>query len=219
LECCPPALVTRITNDDVFTTAVEDCTLDLHAFVAKDPASRGCTLSVAHGASSYRAVTHYRLAHALLGANSDLCTARELQTHAALISCRGKLLSGAEIHPRCVIGKRFVLDHGWGTVIGETAIIGDDCYILGGVTLGAAGIAFNPSGKRHPTLGNRVQIGAYTCIFGDVTIGDDVFIGPHCMIAQNVASGSRVTLKSELQTTRAAEKRHVSVLAASVEAE
>jgi hypothetical protein len=89
LECCPPALVTGITNDDVFTTAVEDCTLDLHAFVAKDPASRGCTLSVAQGASSYRAVTHYRLAHALLGAKF-----RSLHGPRVANACRADFLPG-----------------------------------------------------------------------------------------------------------------------------
>jgi serine O-acetyltransferase len=177
MECCPPAFVTHITSDNVFFEAIEACTLDLHAFAAKDPASKGSTLSVAQGASSYKAVAHFRLAHALLGAVSDCYTAREMQTRAALLSCRGRLLSGAEIHPRRVIGKRLVLDHGWGTVIGETTRIGDDCYVLCGVTLGAAGIAGNPAGKRHPTIGDRVQIGAYACVFGDVTIGDDV-VGP-----------------------------------------
>ena len=90
-----------------------------------------------------------------------------------------------------------------GTVIGETAVIGDDCYILGGVTLGASGIADNPRAKRHPTLGNRVQVGAFAQIFGPIHVGDDVFIGPHCTVTHDVAARSRVVLQSRVQVIRA----------------
>ncbi|MFC0691025.1 serine O-acetyltransferase [Paraburkholderia humisilvae] len=106
---------------------------------------------------------------------------------------------------RCTIGKRFILDHGVGTVVGETAVIGDDCYILGGVTLGAVGIAGNPPGKRHPVLGDRVEVGAFTRILGRVEIGDEVFIGPHCVITQDVPSGSIVTVRTSVQITRGIE--------------
>ena len=83
-----------------------------------------------------------------------------------------------------------MLDHAVGTVIGETCVIGDDAYILGGVTLGAAGIANNPATARHPRLGDRVQVGAFARILGRVTIGDDVFIGPHCTITQDVPANT-----------------------------
>jgi serine O-acetyltransferase len=89
-----------------------------------------------------------------------------------------------------------------GTVFGETAKIGDDCYILGGVTLGACGISNNINGKRHPTIGNRVQVGAFSRIFGTVNIGDDVFIGPHCTITEDISENSRVILRTSLQVTK-----------------
>jgi serine O-acetyltransferase len=142
------------------------------------------------------------VANALLHAPLAQYTAAEANMQAAIISNRGKLLSGAEIHHRCTIGRRFILDHGIGAVIGETTHIGDDCYVLGGVVLGATGISGNPFGKRHPTLGNRVQVGSFSSIFGPVSIGDDVFIGPHCVIKDDVPANAIVTLKSELQVVR-----------------
>jgi len=127
---------------------------------------------------------------------------RLFESAALLVSARGKLLSGADIHARSNIGKRFVLDHGYGTVIGETTEIGDDCYVLGGVVLGATGISGNSRGKRHPTIGNRVEIGAFSRVFGNVVIGDDVFVAPHCVIKENVPRNSVVSLRSELQIVR-----------------
>ena len=203
MECCSPALVNKIATHTRCIAAVSAAENDLDAFAAKDPASRGSVEEIAFGYSSYKAVLHYRLAHAILDmASLDGDPGREIESVATLVSARGKLLSGAEIHPRCHIGRRFVLDHGWGTVIGETSQIGDDCYILGGVVFGATGISANPSGKRHPTLGNRAEVGAFTRIFGDIAIGDDVFISPHCVITENIPSDSIVTLKSALQLTR-----------------
>lgn len=203
MECCSPALVNRIATHPQWRAAATAAEHDLNAFAAKDPASRGSVEEIAFGYSSYKAVLHYRLAHAILHiASPDDDRNREIASVATLVSARGKLLSGAEIHPRCHIGRRFVLDHGWGTVIGETSRIGDDCYLLGGVVLGATGISANPSGKRHPTLGDRAEVGAFTRIFGDIVIGDDVFISSHCVITENVPSDSVVTLKSALQLTR-----------------
>ncbi|MET3231760.1 UNVERIFIED_ORG: serine O-acetyltransferase [Burkholderia sp. 1263] len=203
MECCSPSVVERIASHVQCIAAARAAENDLHAFAAKDPASRGSVQNIAFGYSSYKAVLHYRLAHAILDmAALDGDPGREIESAATLVSARGKLLSGAEIHPRCHIGRRFVLDHGWGTVIGETSQIGDDCYLLGGVVLGATGISANPSGKRHPTLGNRAQVGAFTRIFGDIVIGDDVFISPHCVITEDIPSDSIVTLKSVLQLTR-----------------
>jgi hypothetical protein len=77
-----------------------------------------------------------------------------------------------------------------------------DCYVLGGVVLGATGISGNLQGKRHPSVGNRVQIGAFARIFGNIVIGDDVFIAPHCVIKDDIAANSVVTLRSELQVTQ-----------------
>jgi serine O-acetyltransferase len=203
MECCSPRFVDKTICHPCFEHAIREAEKDLEAFARKDPASRGSMEDIALGYTSYKAVAHYRLAHAMISMipTSDAERA-ELDASVFLISSRGKLMSGAEIHARCQIGRRFVLDHGCGTVIGETAVLGDDCYVLGGVTLGAVGIAGNASGKRHPTLGNRVQVGAFSRIFGCVEIGDDVFIGPHCVIKEDIAAGSIVTLKTQLQITR-----------------
>ena len=84
-------------------------------------------------------------------------------------------------------------------MIGETSIIGDDCYLLGGVTLGARGISSNPSVQRHPKIGNRVQIGAFASVLGFIDIGDDVLIGPGCIVTQDIPPGARVQVKTSLQ--------------------
>ncbi len=123
----------------------------------------------------------------------------DLSCYGDVVSSRGQWLSGADIHPTSKIGERFILDHAVGTVIGETTVIGNDCYVLGGVQIGASGIATNLNIKRHPTIGNNVQIGAYAKIFGSLTIGDNVFIGSNCLIYNDVPSDSRVVLKSVTQ--------------------
>jgi len=77
--------------------------------------------------------------------------------------------------------------------------LGNDCYILGSVTLGAKGISQNPDEPRHPIVGDRVQIGAGASIFGRVRIGNDVFIGSNCMITQNIPDGAKVKIQSTVQ--------------------
>lgn len=130
MECCSPQLVERIVAHSMFEEARRWCEEDLQAFASKDPAAQGRTSDIAFGYSSFKAVLHYRLSHMLcLRSTSEGDPERALEATALLVSSRGKLLSGAEIHPRCKIGSRFILDHGHGTVIGETAVIGDDCYI------------------------------------------------------------------------------------------
>lgn len=100
-----------------------------------------------------------------------------------------RTLTGIEIHPGAKIGKRLVIDHGVGCVIGETAEIGDDCIIFHGVTLG--GIKFDPV-KRHPTVGNRVLIGTGAKILGPIKIGDDARIGANAVVVKEVAKGATV---------------------------
>lgn len=202
-ECCPPDAIRVLRRTRAIDQAVVAATEDLNAFASKDPAASGDVFRILHTYTSFKAVLHYRLAHAIETLN-DGCIAHldQASLYAPLISARGKMLSGAELHHKCKIGRRFVLDHGVGTVFGETAELGDDCYVLGGVTLGAGGIAGNPTGKRHPTLGQRVQIGAFSRIYGPVHIGDDVFIGPHCTVSQDIEHGSRILLRSSLQITK-----------------
>jgi serine O-acetyltransferase len=106
---------------------------------------------------------------------------------ARFLSELGRWLTGIEIHPGARIGHRLVIDHGMATVIGETAVIGDDCIIFHEVTLG--GVRFDPV-KRHPTVGNRVIIGTGAKILGPITIGDDAKIGANAFVMKDVAPGA-----------------------------
>jgi serine O-acetyltransferase len=108
---------------------------------------------------------------------------------ARLLSNIPRWYTGIEIHPGAVIGRRFFIDHGMGVVIGETTEIGDDCTLYHGVTLG--GTSWN-KGKRHPTLGNNVVIGAGAKVLGPILIGDDARIGSNAVVLNSVAAGSTV---------------------------
>ncbi|MFT6106088.1 MAG: serine O-acetyltransferase [Rickettsiales bacterium] len=99
----------------------------------------------------------------------------------------GRILTGIEIHPKVIIGKNFFIDHGVGVVIGETAIIGDDVTIYQGVTLG--GKTYEPT-KRHPTIGNRVVIGAGAKILGNIKIGNGAKIGAGAIVVKDVDAGT-----------------------------
>jgi serine O-acetyltransferase len=100
-----------------------------------------------------------------------------------------RFLTGIEIHPGATIGRRLVIDHGMGVVVGETAVIGDDVLIYHGVTLG--GKEFTRT-KRHPTIGNNVMIGAESIVLGNITIGDNVMIGAGSVVTKDVAPNSVV---------------------------
>jgi len=100
-----------------------------------------------------------------------------------LFSHIGRFLTGIEIHPGATIGRRFFIDHGMGIVIGETAIIGDDCTLYHGVTLG--GTSWN-AGKRHPTLADGVVIGAGAKVLGPITIGKHAKIGSNAVVVKDV---------------------------------
>jgi serine O-acetyltransferase len=108
---------------------------------------------------------------------------RRLHLLARFVSHLGRFLTGIEIHPGATIGRRLFIDHGMGVVIGETAVIGDDCTLYQGVTLGGTG---KQRGKRHPTLGNRVVVGVGAKILGAVTIGDGAKIGGGAVVLRDV---------------------------------
>lgn len=97
-----------------------------------------------------------------------------LKSLARISSQFTRFMTGVEIHPGAVIGRRFFIDHAMGVIIGETTIIGDDCTLYQGVTLGGTG---NEVGKRHPTLGNNVVVGVGAAVLGNITIGDNSKIG------------------------------------------
>jgi serine O-acetyltransferase len=98
-------------------------------------------------------------------------------------------LTGIEIHPAAKLGRRLVIDHGMGVVIGETAEVGDDCYIYHQVTLG---VARTSSGKRHPTVGNNVIIGAGAKVLGPITVGDNARIGSNAVVVDAVPADTTV---------------------------
>lgn len=178
---------------------------DLYAYEKRDPASRGKATLILKQYPTFRAVMLHRIAHvAQASFGRHVETGREIAQHLSSIA---RLDTGIEIHPSARIGRRFVIDHGWGTIIGETTEIGDDCYVLGGVTLGAIGISNNPNGKRHPTIGNRVEVGGHARILGNITIGDDCFIAPYSIVTEDVAPRSRVVIVNQLQVVRGDEPR------------
>lgn len=143
---------------------------DLQCVKDRDPAARS-NIEIMLLYPGYKAVRAYRRAHWLYN--------RKMYFLARAVSQHAVKKTNIEIHPGAQIGRRFFIDHGTGVVIGETAIIGDDCTLYQGVTLGGTG---KDHGKRHPTLGNNVLIGAGAKVLGPFTIGDN----------SNVAAGSVV---------------------------
>ncbi len=140
----------------------------------KDPAARGVP-EVMLLYPGFHVLVYYKIAH-------------WLYTHkrfflARFISQWGRLATGIEIHPGAKIGNNLFIDHGMGIVFGETTEIGDNCTIYHGVTLGGTG---KESGKRHPTLGDNVLIGAGTKVLGPVFIGDNVRIGSGSVVLKNL---------------------------------
>ncbi len=144
----------------------------------RDPAARN-TWEVITCYPGFHAMLFHRLAHWLWGVG--------LNWLARLVSHGSRWLTGIEIHPGATIGRRFFIDHGMGVVIGETAEIGDDCTLYHGVTLG--GTSWN-KGKRHPTLGKGVVVGAGAKILGPITIGDGARIGSNAVVVKDVPPGA-----------------------------
>jgi serine O-acetyltransferase len=115
---------------------------------------------------------------------------------ARLIADISRTITGIEIHPGAKIGKRLVIDHGVGCVIGETAEIGDDCVIFHGVTLG--GLKFDPI-KRHPTIGNHVMIGTGAKVLGPILIGNYAKIGANAVVLKPMADGAVVVAPQAIE--------------------
>lgn len=153
---------------------------DLAAAKRSDPAARN-SLEVAVLYSGLHAVWWHRLAHRCWTASPLL------KPVGRFISQFSRWLTGIEIHPGATIGPRLFIDHGMGVVIGETAEIGADVMLYHGVTLG--GRTTTP-GKRHPTLGNRVTIGAGAKLLGPISVGDDAQIGANAVVVKDVPAGA-----------------------------
>ncbi len=150
------------------------------AYRQRDPAARS-SLEVLLCYPGVHAVIWHRLSHGLWR--------RRLYLAARFASHLGRWLTGIEIHPAARLGRRLIIDHGMGVVIGETAIVGDDVYLYHQVTLGGTS---SQRTKRHPTVGNGVIVGAGAKILGDIVIGDGARVGANAVVVQPVAAGETV---------------------------
>lgn len=146
----------------------------------RDPAARS-SAEVLLCYPGVHAVMWHKLSHSLWH--------RGLRLPARFTSHIARWLTGIEIHPAAQIGRRLVIDHGMGVVIGETAMVGDDVYLYHQVTLGGTS---SERGKRHPTVGNNVIVGAGAKILGDIVIGDGARVGANAVVVQPVAPGETV---------------------------
>jgi serine O-acetyltransferase len=156
---------------------------DLAIIKERDPAARG-TLEILLCYPGFHAVTLHRLSHRLWHLPLPL-----LPLLARLLSQLGRLVTGVEIHPGAQIGQGVFIDHGMGVVVGETAVIGNNCLLYQGVTLGGTG---KQHGKRHPTLMENVVVGAGAKVLGAITVGTNTRIGAGSVLLRDVAANSTV---------------------------
>lgn len=153
---------------------------DVRAAQKRDPAAKSF-LEVILLYPGLHALIYHRIAHFFYRL--------KLFFLARALSQIARFFTGIEIHPGAIIGKRFFIDHGLGVVIGETAIVGDDVLLYQGATLGGTGIV---QGKRHPTVGNNVVIGAGAKVLGNIVIGDNAYIGANAVVIKDVPPNSTV---------------------------
>ncbi|AKO64205.1 serine acetyltransferase [Methylophilales bacterium MBRSG12] len=151
---------------------------DLSVVFQRDPAARNY-FEILTTYPGVHALILHRLAHFLWSI--------KLKLIARIFSHLARILTGIEIHPGAQIGRRFFIDHGMGVVIGETAIIGDDCTLYHGVTLG--GTTWK-KGKRHPTLKNNVVIGAGAKVLGPITLGNNSKVGSNAVVVNDIPNDS-----------------------------
>lgn len=151
---------------------------DVDAIKQRDPAATS-DLEVVLLYSGLHAILMYRVSHKLYVSGHKFS--------ARAISQTAKFLTGIEIHPGATIGERLVIDHGMGVVIGETAEIGNDCTIYQGVTLGGTG---KDVGKRHPTLGNNVLVGAGAKVLGPILINDNSKVAANAVVLKDISENS-----------------------------
>jgi serine O-acetyltransferase len=152
----------------------------VRAYRERDPAARSW-LEVLLCYPGLHAQLWHRVAHLLWRAG--------LYLPARMLAHLSRFLTGVEIHPAARLGRRLVIDHGMGVVIGETAEIGDDCTLYHQVTLGGTSLAH---GKRHPTVGNNVIIGAGAKVLGAIAVGDGARVGANAVVTQQVPAGVTV---------------------------
>jgi serine O-acetyltransferase len=174
---------------------------DIKCIFERDPAARS-VLEVLISYPGLHAVWHHRINHLLWRIH--------LRWLARLLAMLSRLLTGIEIHPGAKIGRRFFIDHGMGVVIGETAEIGNDVTLYHGVTLG--GTSWE-KGKRHPTLGNDVVVGAGAKVLGPIDVGDGARVGSNAVVVKAVPAGATVVgipghIVQRSDLTKEEKKRH-----------
>ncbi|MBT4889569.1 MAG: serine O-acetyltransferase [Rhodospirillales bacterium] len=157
---------------------------DVRAFMDRDPAAHSA-LEVILCYPGYHAIVIYRLSNWIWGKN--------IRVFARFVSHVGKILTGIEIHPGAVVGKRLVIDHGTGVVIGETSVIGDDVTIYHDVTLGGIAPSVESAAqvglKRHPTVEDGAIIGSGAAVLGPIIIGEGAKIGANSVVTKPVPAG------------------------------
>ena len=158
-------------------TLIQLCKEDLAAAINSDPAARNA-LEVALTYPGVHAVWAYRLAHMLFKKNFKLL--------ARIVSSISRSYTGVDIHPGARLGRRLFIDHANGVVIGETTKIGTDCVLFHQVTLGGVSMS---KGKRHPTLGDRVMVGAGAKVLGPIHVGSDARIAANAVLVRDVPAG------------------------------
>ncbi len=167
----------------------------IKAYRERDPAARS-NLEVLLCYPGLHAVLWHRMAHGLWR--------RGWVLPARMFSHLGRFLTGIEIHPGARIGRRLIIDHGMGVVIGETAEIGDDVYLYHQVTLGGTSSA---RGKRHPTIGDNVIVGAGAKVLGGITVGDNARVGANAVVVEAVAANTTVVGIPARPVVRRSERR------------
>lgn len=163
-----------------FFKTIKNLYEDAKNITQKDPAATN-VISVILLYPGFKAVFYHRIAHFFYR--------HKLYFLARAISQFSRFITGIEIHPGARIGNRLLIDHGMGVVIGETAIVGDDCTIYHQVTLGGTG---KERKKRHPTIGNNVIVGSGSKVLGNITIGDNVKIGANSVLLSDTPSNVTV---------------------------
>ncbi len=151
---------------------------DLKSIKERDPAARNC-LEIFLLYSGFHAILYYRVAHFFYK--------HKMKFIARWVSQTGRFFTGVEIHPGATIGRGLLIDHGSGVVIGETAVVGDNCTIYQGVTLGGTG---KDIGKRHPTVGDNVMIGSGAKVLGPFTVGNGAKIAAGAVVLNAVPEGA-----------------------------
>ncbi|QIH33421.1 serine acetyltransferase [Sphingobacterium sp. DR205] len=181
----------KLLNESALEGISKNLLLDLNARVLQDPTAISTTY-IYTISRSFKAIFFYRLANYLYCLDSEDLF---FKSCAYRLSEYATARTMIEIHPQAKIGHSFVIDHGVNTLIGATCEIGNNCTFLNNIVLGSKKITYNENKKRHPTIGDNVHISSGAKIFGAICIGNNVIIGPDCVITENIPNDKIVKLK------------------------